>query len=484
MLRRRAQGRYTATTKLAYFTIGLLQTHGFGSMLVLNYSTSAMEQAFRFRSGIYGDPDPMVLVDPAPDFQDSGADDGNLFLGARAMAPEEYARGDRFVASASGGHFKDPRAAGFDWVFSNACQLERPAQDYAYWTAVMADIAPSVVRRGTVWKHLLDCVTAATCLKDGGKSAVLVPASCLGGELLAPARKALIDAGLIERVILFGQGALEGPVSLVPLTALVVLSHRNESVAVHDVREFDIAELDPSKVVEGCIGSMRVLSRDDLLDRGGMASLDAVVFEKSSERLQYYGRPLGYGDTAVFLGTSLDSAASGSQDGHANARILKQADLVSGLTLSEPVALSEKDYSTAFFLREGDIVLTRVSVDPIPVLVEGLDRLAEGFPVAVTKSHVVVRYLDRPYRDECACLAAMLSGKGVLTSAVVGGRTKHLGIKELRKLPVLPLEELVEQGYAERYRKRVADVRKAYAALLDAQDDFDALRVNLSEMLK
>lgn len=459
-LRRRAQGRYTATPALARFVLDLLEPASDKSMLVLNALTSGMGDALVARSVLWGMPQPTVMVDPDPDVRSSYEEWPKARAGAAAMAPEEYAAN---------------RPDGlFDLVFCNACQTERPAEQNAYWAEMAHQAAPSLVGYGIVWKQLLDCVTSASCLKQGGKAAVLVPVSCLGGEAPARARGLLVNAGLIERVILLGSGVLEGRTSLVPQTALVVMSCNNESVAIHDVRNFDIAQVKADAVIDDRVGTLKILSNNNVIDsNNGMALLDGSLFDQDAGDRRYGGEPIENYGIRVLLGSKIDVEKSAKAGDCREVRILRQADVSAGLALSEPVFLSGKDIDRAVILQDGDIVLPRVSPAPVPVLVENLRSVESDLPVVVLRSHIVVRCPRSFELPLIAYVAAALSARGALDSVLLGDRTKHVGTKELRRLRLLiPANDQVREACAELYLKRAHELQQAQSKLNTARSAF------------
>lgn len=480
-LRRRAQGRYTATPALANFVLDLLEPAGNKSMLVFNALTSSMGDALVARSAIWGMPQPTVLVDPDPDLRSEFENWPCSFVGGDAMAPEEYAAGLLSGEDLPGKESRGFRESGFDLVFSNACLKDQPAQEGLHWMGALAG-APSPLRsEARTWKQLLDCKTAVTCLERDGKAAVLVPASCLGGEALAPARASLVASRLVERVVLLGDGALEGTPSLVPEAALIVLSYHNETLIINDVRDIDVCDVDAHALIEGRVGAFRVLAVEEMLDfNRGLVPLDSTVFKKGS--MFNRGATLEELGVRVLIGTNVETNGTARPRGLGVVRVVERADVASGCVLSASVKLSDADAARAACLREGDIIFPRVSRKPEPVLVEGLADISGGVPVVFPKSYAVVRCAHTDV--DPAYLAAVLSAKGMLDSVVVGGRTKHVGMKELRRLIVPVASERAQIEYAKQYRARSEKLRAAKRALDAARIELDALYDQISESLK
>lgn len=480
-LRRRAQGRYTATPALARFALELLESASDKSMLVLNALTSGMGDALVARSAIWGMPQPTVMVDPDPDQRSEFEEWPDSFVGGSAMAPEEYAAGLVSGKSLPGKEARGYRESGFDLVFCNACQKERSAQETAHWAETLSGALSPLTYNATTWKQLLACRTAVTCLERDGKAAVLVPASCLGGEALAPARASLVASKLVERVVLLGSGALEGTPSLVPETALIVLSFHNDALTINDVRDIDVCDLDARALIEGRAGVLRVVAVDELLDfNRGLVPLDAGVFKK--DVAHDHGVALDELGVQVLIGTNVEPVKIARAEDRGTVCIIERADVANGCVLSDPVELSDADAARAAYLVEGDIVFPRVSRNPEPVLVENLEGVSGGMPVVFPKSFAVVR-CARANIDP-AYLAAVLSSKGMLDSLVVGGRTKHVGMKELRKLVVPVVSEQMQLEYAKQYRRRSEKLRAAKNALDAARVELDALYNQIAEFQK
>ncbi len=82
-------------------------------------------------------------------------------------------------------------------------------------------------------------LTALSRMKEGGRCAFVLPRGVLSGDGESEVREYLVDAGLVERVIVLPGNMFE---STSIGTCVIVFSHGNESVKMYDCRQFADSE--------------------------------------------------------------------------------------------------------------------------------------------------------------------------------------------------------------------------------------------------